>query len=73
MNKDNLYAGGRTVCQFLDTGKTLGRHDGGRTGQNLESWHDADSDKKIIFCMYVLVYVVLCVPNKPRRQTDEIG
>ena len=42
----NLYAGGRTVCQFLDTGKTLGRHDGGRTGQNLESWHDADSVKK---------------------------
>lgn len=29
-----------------DTGKTLGRHDGGRTGQNLESWHDADSVKK---------------------------
>ena len=32
--------------QILDTGKTLGRHDGGRTGQNLESWHESDSVKK---------------------------
>ena len=46
LNKDQSIAGGRTVCQFLDTGKTLGRHDGGRTGQNLEPWHDADPVKK---------------------------
>ena len=46
VTKTNLYTGGRTVCQFLDTGKTLGRHDGGRTGQNLEPWHDADPVKK---------------------------
>lgn len=28
--------------------KTLGRHDRGRTGQNLEPWHDADPVKNNI-------------------------
>ena len=58
---------------FLDTGKTLGRHDG-RTGQNLESWHDADSGvKNNIFCWICAGVCSIVCPKENKRQTDEIG